>query len=221
MAQGPAFHMPTEEWIRFMDNFFGDQYTMWHDGIDPTAARDLLGDEREKGEEMLIKSMKEGSFWAPMGLREMESKKAIPIMKEIIESYDSQSFDRLRIEIAYALNVLEKTAEYVPYIIQVLTNGGSWSRMVAARMLRRYNTPEVVEALYESVQDEDYLVRNHSSESLLHIHGLPDNLSEYEEIFAEIIMYYDREDKERMKEVREHYKKGAEMLRELIDKESS
>jgi hypothetical protein len=39
--------MTSPEWSRFMDNFFGDPYMMWHDGIDPTAAKGLKGDERE------------------------------------------------------------------------------------------------------------------------------------------------------------------------------
>jgi HEAT repeat protein len=163
---------------------------------------------------MLIESMKEGSYWAPMGLREMGSKKAIPIMKEILD----QTHSRLMIEIAHALNVLEKTTEYLPYIIRVLENAGFWSsRMDAARMLKNYNTPEVVEALFSSVEDADYLVRNHSSESLLHIHGLPASISEYKEIFQEIIVEYDVKDEESIKEAREHYKKAAMMLRELIE----
>ncbi len=200
-----------------MDNFFGDPYMMWHDGIDPASAKYLTGEEREKGEEMLIESMNEGSYWAPMGLREMGSKKAIPIMKEIID----QTHDRLRIEIAHALNVIENTTGYTSYIIQVLKNAGFWSsRMDAARMLRYYNTPEIVEALFDSVEDADYLVRNHSCESLLHIHRLPASISEYKEIFAEIIVDYDVEDEESIKDAREHYKKAAKMLRELINSQS-
>ena len=206
--------MPSPEWNYFMDNFFGDPYMMWHDGIDPTASRGLKGEEREKGEEMLIESMKEGSYWAPMGLREMGSKKAVPVMKEILD----ESHSRLMIEIAHALNVLEGTTEYLPYIIRVLEHAGFWSsRMDAARMLRNYNTPEVVEALYGSVQDADYLVRNHSSESLLHIHGLPASISEYKKIFQKIIVEYDAEDEESIKEAQEQYKKAATMLRELIE----
>jgi hypothetical protein len=210
--------MPSPEWNHFMRNFFGDPYEMWHDGIDSTASKRLSGEERVKGEEMLIESMKEGSYWAPMGLREMGSKKAIPIMKEILD----QTHSRLMIEIAHALNVLEKTTEYLPYIIRVLKDAGFWSsRMDAARMLKNYNTPEVIEGLYASVQDEDYLVRNHSSESLLHIHGLPASISEYKEIFAEIIVDYDKDDEESIKVAREHYKKAAEMLKELIDSKAN
>ena len=198
-----------------MDNFFGDPYMMWHDGIDPTSVRALEGEEREKAEEMLIQSMKDGSYWAPMGLREIMSKAAVPVMKEMVE----QAQSRLLIEIAHALNVIEKTTEYVPYIIRVLKHAGFWSsRMDAAMLLRRYNTSEVVEALYDSMPDADYLVRNHSSESLLHIHRLPAIISSHKDIFQEIIVKYDTEDEASVKAALEHYRKAAEMLKELIAK---
>ncbi|MHA2423636.1 MAG: HEAT repeat domain-containing protein [Candidatus Thorarchaeota archaeon] len=205
--------MPSREWDYFMENFFGDPYMMWHDGIDPSAANDLKGEERAKAEEMLIESMKEGSYWAPMGLREIKSQTAIPVMKEMIDD----AHGRLMIEIAHALNTLENTTDFLSYIIDMLDRHYFWTvRMDAARMLRNYNTPDVIEALFGSVQDADYLVRNHSSESLLHIHGLPASISEYKEIFKEIIVEYDSNDEESIKEARIHYKKAAQMLRDLI-----
>ncbi len=205
--------MPSPEWNRFMDNFFGDPYMMWHDGIDPTSAKALKGEEREEAEKMLIQSMKDGSYWAPMGLREMRSKAAVPFMKEIVE----RSSSRLSIEIAHALNVIETTNEYIPYILRVLKNAGFWSdRMDAARLLRKYNTPEVIEALYDSIFDADYLVRNHACESLLHIHGLPASISEYKEIFQEIIVDSDVKG-EPSTEAHEHYAKAAAMLKQVIE----
>jgi HEAT repeat protein len=208
--------MPSSEWKYFIDNFFANQMIMWDRGIDPTVANDLKGDERNKGEDMLIESLRKGCHWAPMGLREMGSKKAIPVMKELIDS----SHYQLQLEIAYALNVLEKTTDYLPYLIEILKNAGSWDRMTAARMLRNYNTPEVIEALYGSIEDSDHLVRNHSCESLLNIHGLAYSLSEnaeYKEIHEKILAYYDVEDDEKRQEACEQYKRAAEMLRELID----
>lgn len=195
-----------------MDSFFGDPYMMWHDGIDPTSAKALRGEERDKAEEMLIESMKEGSYWAPMGLREMKSERAIPFMKNLIK----QSQSRLLIEIAHALNVLENTTEYIPYILDVLKNHPFWSsRMDAALLLRKYSTPEVVDALFDSILDEDYLVRNHSCESILHIHNLPSSISEYKDIFSEIIVDYNAEEESGNESLR-HYKNAAELLRKLI-----
>ena len=105
--------MPSRQWDYFMDNFFGDPYMMWHDGIDPSSVCGLEGAERDQAEKMLIESMQEGSYWAPMGLREMRSEKAVPIMKEMLPSINGV----LLIEIAIALNVIEDTLEYNPYIL--------------------------------------------------------------------------------------------------------
>ena len=118
---------------------------------------------------MLIDSLVNGSYYAVMGLRELKSKKAVPKLKETL----TKSNGDLKIFVAIALNVIEETGDYIPDIIDVLQNYGSpFTRLVAARELRRYNSPEVIDALYQAVRDPDYLVRNHASESLLAIHGL-------------------------------------------------
>jgi len=201
-----------------MDNFFGDPYMMWHDGIDPTSVCGLEGAERDQAEDMLIESMKEGSYWAPMGLRELRSEKAVPIMKEMLPSIDGV----LLVEIAIALNVIEDTLEYNQYLLQVLREYPSpYTRLKAAMKLRDFPTLEVIEALFDAVRDEDYLVRNHASESLLAIHGLQPTISEHKEIFQLIIVDYDKSSNVSTREAAAAYKKAEEMLRELFEKEGS
>jgi len=201
-----------------MDNFFGDPYMMWHDGIDPTSVCGLEGAERDQAEDMLIESMKEGSYWAPMGLRELRSQKAVPLMKEMLPSIEGV----LLIEIAIALNVIEDTLEYNPYILHVLREYPSpYTRLKAAMKLRDFPTPEVIEALFDAVSDEDYLVRNHASESLLAIHGLQPTISEHKEIFQLIIVDYDKTSNVSTKDAAAAYKKAEEMLRALFEKEGS
>ena len=197
-----------------MDNFFGDPYMMWHDGIDPSSVCGLEGAERDQAEDMLIESMKEGNYWAPMGLRELRSEKAVPIMKEMLPSVDGV----LLIEIAIALNVIEDTVEYNEYILRVLREYPSpYTRLKAAMKLRDFPTPEVIEALFDAVNDEDYLVRNHASESLLAIHGLEPTISEHKEIFKLIIVDYDKQSKT-TKEAGAAYRKAEQMLRVLFEK---
>lgn len=198
-----------------MDNFFGDPYMMWHDGIDPTSVCGLEGAERDQAEDMLVNSMKEGSYWAPMGLRELRSEKAVPIMKDMLAWANGV----LLIEIAIALNVIEETTDHNPYIIHVLQKHPSpYTRLKAAMKLRNFPTPEVIEALFDAINDRDYLVRNHASESLLAIHGLEPMISEYKEIFKLIIVEADRGNNECTKEAAIAYKKAEEMLRALFDK---
>ena len=187
---------------------------MWHDGIDPSSVCGLEGAERDQAEDMLIESMKEGNYWAPMGLRELRSEKAVPIMKEMLPSVDGV----LLIEIAIALNVIEDTVEYNEYILRVLREYPSpYTRLKAAMKLRDFPTPEVIEALFDAVNDEDYLVRNHASESLLAIHGLEPTISEHKEIFKLIIVDYDKQSKT-TKEAGAAYRKAEQMLRVLFEK---
>jgi len=188
---------------------------MWHDGIDPTAACILEGAERDQAEAMLIKSMEEGSHYAAMGLRELRSEKAVPLMKQMLEKVSAD----LLIEIAIALNVIEETTEYNPYIIQILLEYPSpYVRLNAARKLRDFPTPEAIAALYDAVSDVDYLVRNHASESLLFIHGLEPMISGHGEIFGLICTERDPEKNVNAQEAAARYKKAEEMLRALFDK---
>lgn len=206
--------MPSRQWDYFMDNFFGDPYMMWHDGIDPKSVCGLEGAERDQAEAMLIESMQQGSYWAPMGLSELRSQKAIPVMKEMLPSASGT----LLIEIAIALNVIEDTLDYNQYILHVLrTYPSPYTRLKAAMKLRDFPTPEVIEALFDAVNDEDYLVRNHASESLLAIHGHQPTISEHKEIFKLIIVDYDKHSR-RSEEASEAYKKAEHMLRELFEK---
>ena len=208
--------MPSRQWDYFMANFFGDPYMMWHDGIDPAAACILEGAERDQAEAMLINSMEEGSHYAAMGLRELRSEKAVPLMKKMLEKVSAD----LLIEIAIALNVIENTTEHNHYIITVLLEYPSpYVRLNAAQKLRNFPTPEVIAALYDAVSDQDYLVRNHASESLLAIHGLEPMISSQKEIFSLICTDPDPEKNTTSKDAAARYKKAENMLKSLFEKD--
>ncbi|TFG34004.1 HEAT repeat domain-containing protein [Candidatus Thorarchaeota archaeon] len=205
--------MPSRQWEYFMDNFFGDPYMMWHDGIDPKSVCLLEGAERDQAEAMLIESLETGSHYAAMGLRELRSEKAIPVMKRLLAHVSAD----LKIEIAIALNTIEKTTEYNSHIIEVLQQYPSpYVRLNAAQKLRQFPTLEVILALFEAVSDVDYLVRNHACESLLYIHGLKPSISEHREIFSLIITEFDSQDDSSIKSAMEKYTKAADMLRLLF-----
>ncbi|MCF2136875.1 MAG: HEAT repeat domain-containing protein [Candidatus Thorarchaeota archaeon] len=204
--------MPSTKWNYFMENFFGDPYMMWHDGIDPKAVTYLEGEERKKAEEMLIQSLREGSKYAAMGLRELRSQRAVPVLKEVLKS----AIGDLKVQVCIALNEIEETTTYVDGIIEVLLQSGVWSEQIeAAISLRRYNTPEVIRALFTAVSDPEYLVRNHASESLLALHGFTPDISSHEKIFAEIIPSV--EDGVPEEECKRHYERAAKMLVDLFE----
>jgi hypothetical protein len=211
--------MPSAEWKYFMENYYGDPYMMWHDGIDEKSVIPLKGEEREQAEDLLIKSLEEGSHYGAVGLREMRSEKAIPFL---VKHFFSGS-GKLTVEIAVALCMIKNTFDYVPHIINVLKRDAFWThRMDAARALRRFPLDEVVEALFESVaKDHDYLVRNHASETILFLHGLQPSISSHKEIFKHMIVEFDKEDKASVEKAFAHYKTCADMLRDLIKKEGT
>ncbi|TXT55999.1 MAG: hypothetical protein BAJATHORv1_30383 [Candidatus Thorarchaeota archaeon] len=204
--------MPSD-WDYFMNNFFGDPYMMWHDGIDPTAAARLEGEEREKAESMLIEAVKEGNHYAARGLGEMRSKRAAPVLKQLL----THEFGLLQIEAAASLNQIENTTKYVEIIADILRSDAHWStRIVAAMRLKRYKTPETIDALFEGMLDHDYLVRNHSATSLLHIHGFPDSISSHMEIFKLLIHDFDNSSEEALKESMEKYRESVRLLKEFM-----
>jgi HEAT repeat protein len=208
----------SEHWGDFMSNFFRDSHMKWHDGIDATSVCRLEGDERDKAEKMLIESMQKGSQWAPMGLRELRSQKAVPLMKEMLTTVDG---DLLR-EIAIALNVIERTKEYNQYIIQVLRKCPSaYCRLKAAHKLREFPTPEVIEVLFDAVSDIDYLVRSQASESLLSIHGLEPMITNFDEILQLITTHTNDKKGTSEQEAAQAYKRAEEILRDLFEKEGS
>jgi HEAT repeat protein len=209
--------MPSREWENFMENYYGDSYMMWHDGIDEKSVTKLKGQEREKAEDMLLVSLEEGNHYAAKGLRELRSEKAVPFLVKNLFSGSGT----LTIEISVALCMIKDTFDYVPHIIGVMRKHPFWSqRMYAARALRRFPSEEVVEALFETVaKDPDYLVRNHASETILFLHGLKPAISEHTSIFQLMIVEFDKEDGVSIENALKQYQKCAEMLRELVDKE--
>lgn len=211
--------MQSREWEYFMENYYGDPYMMWHDGIDEKSVTHLKGEEREKAEDMLIESLTEGNHYAAKGLRELRSAKAIPTL--VMNLFSGSG--TLTVEIAVALCMIKDTFEYVPHIINVLKNHVFWtSRIDAARALRRFPTEEVVETLYETVaKDPDYLVRNHASETILFLHGLEPDISEHMEIFQLMIVEYDKADESSIENAFSHYQKCSDMLREHVDREGT
>jgi len=200
-----------------LENYFGDPYMMWHDGIDEKSVTFLKGKEREKAEDMLIDLLEEGSRYGAIGLRELRSDKAVPILEVLL----NDSPGTLAIEIAVALSLIKNSLEYVPKIITALKESRFWFvRIDAARALRRFPSEKVLTSLFETVaKDPDYLVRNHASESILFLHGLQPNISMHKEIFRLMIIEFNPKDKSSIKDALRQYRRCADMIRELVERD--
>lgn len=198
-------------WFWFYQEFFGrTEYEMWHDGIRPEVVKDLEGEEKEEAEELLLEEAKKGAQWAATALGIMKSKKAVPLLKELLEN----SPHILQIRIADALEQIEQKGSYLPILIKELSNSPSpYDRLEAAMDLRKYPRAEVIDALYQGMEDEDYLVRYHSAESLLAIHGLNPDISTHDMIFSYLCAKADKN--ERLSES-EQFKESIRLLKNLV-----
>jgi HEAT repeat protein len=176
--------MKSHNWDRFYESFFGDPYMAWHDGLDGNALNSLTSEEKEEAEHLLIEALQKSNDYRPIvGLGELGSKKALPILKEKL----NHLWGKALVDAASALRKIENDDSYAENIILVLKNDASfYNRLVAAIELRHFKTPEVVKALFEAVKDPEYLVRNHACESLLFLHDFKPEIAEHEEIFQNI-----------------------------------
>nr|MDO8079258.1 HEAT repeat domain-containing protein [Candidatus Freyarchaeota archaeon] len=197
-------------WERFYNSFFGDPYWAWHDGLDFDALHQLSPEEKEKAEELFLERVNENDTRAAVGLGELRSKKAVPRLRELLD----KARGRELVDIAVALGEIEGDKSYAKYIIHVLKNDSWWyDRLWAARHLREFDSPEVVEALFEAVKDPDYLVRNHACESLLYLHGFEPEISSHKEIFKNIITPHEGEPSE---EDNKKYEAAVNQLRKMF-----
>jgi len=146
----------------------------------------LTSEEKEEAEHLLIEALQKSNDYRPIvGLGELRSKKALPILKEKLNHLRGKAL----VDAASALRKIENDDSYSENIILVLKNDASfYNRLVAAIELRHFKTPEVVKALFEAVKDPEYLFRNHACESLLSLHGFKPEIAEHEEIFQNILL---------------------------------
>ncbi|MBN2153962.1 MAG: hypothetical protein JW839_21070 [Candidatus Lokiarchaeota archaeon] len=195
---------------QFKYEFFDrSPYLQWHDGVDASVVSKLVGVERDEAENMLIASAIKGAMHAAAGLAELKSTKGLPFLKQRLEAVSGVE----RVRIADAIETIEGKGEYVHVVIDVLLHAEAWfDKIEAAIVLRKHPRQDVIDALWEGVIDPDYLVRNHSSESLLAIHGLDPRIAGHKEIFSLICV-----DKEAGgKAPHEHHVQAAAALKELL-----
>lgn len=149
-----------------MYEFFDrDNYIMWHEGVNPEVVLELKGEELREAEDLLIDSVKKDGMWPTNGLVVLKSKKAVPVLKEKLRSNLSSV---IRIRVAYALEKIDGTGEFIDILIEELLGTHFWGdKIETAMLLKEFPSEKVRDALYKSMVDSEYLVRKHSGDSLL------------------------------------------------------
>ncbi len=174
-------------WRDFVLNvfYYGDPEAI-RQGADPYLLRELSGQEREDAIDMLIRGLKFDDSLAALGLRVMGATRAVPQLQQCLPKASPLG----RVETALALRVLADDQQHAPAIIEVLEDANNHWSTDAAIALRHFNTPEAIEALYNALSDDRYLVRYHAAESLLVIHRVdPPWLNPDTELFRAITSY--------------------------------
>ena len=182
---------------------------MWHDGVCPEIVLELVGEELEEAEDLLIESAREDGMWPTRGLAVLKSKKAVPMLKEKLVSNPPEI---IKIRVAYALEKIEETGEYIQILIDTLLDAPFWTEKIEAAMnLKEFPSEKVRDALYRGMMDPEYLVRNHCGDSLLGIHGLKPEICEHKEIFKNLCA-----DEENSENPRELHAMAVELLKEKL-----
>jgi len=205
----PSGFQPSVAFRNFYESFFGDPYMAWHDGLDMGSVDQLTGDERDLAEKLLLEH---GDHRASAGLGQLKSNKSAEILKKNLLTASALE----TVNICVALKKIENDDGYCKYIIQVLKRCPSeYDRLEAAMALRDFNTAESIAALYETLHDPDYLVRYHACNSLLKLHGINSDISEYADIFSKIIT---KDGEPVTEEISKRFEAAGEDLKKIFGK---
>ncbi len=174
-----------ETFRTFKERVFGNEYMIWHDGLDVSAVTRLVGEARAEALAMLRLGVSIGDAHAAQALAAMGDDSARAAILAELESADEGS----RVRLALAAHQLAKDPALAAELVRVLTGRGGWSvRIDAAIGLRHFDGADDETALLDSVaKDPDYLVRYHASESLLARWRVsPLDITAHPEVFARI-----------------------------------
>jgi hypothetical protein len=176
------------EWADFRLEVFGEPYMVWHDGpdfdeiarryaADPVGVLALLG-----------LGIAESDSVAASACRELDpAPDQVPAIVALLEEALPATYGSTRTEVAASLHALGGSADDMgAEIARVLRSPDHWGvRLDAARRLAAFPpTPDLVAAVADGVRDEDYLVRFHSANTLLHWAGITGDISDDDELFG-------------------------------------
>jgi len=212
----------------FFDTSHDTMYIIWHDGFDVTILTGLNDEKKRYAKQKLIDALinNQCDYRVIEGLRALGAKEILPVLREIRDNSNRQT----KISVCKAIFSFTGDREDEKYLynifIEILKNDKSYyERLTAAMELRNFKVKDVIEALYNGVKDVNYLVRNHSSNSLLIINGIDIEISTLPEIFKKICVINKLEDKLsenepqlEYNEALQHYEEAIILLKELFKK---
>lgn len=176
-------------WADFSRQTFGDPYLVWHDGADFSSLRSQWQAQPQVVGEMLRLGLAGGDPVAAEAIGYLAG------LGADVSELGGQLRDALphakgtfRVRVAQASFALTGDQDLAEPICQVLTGTGHWSEKIHAAIALNAFAPKtrVVQALAHGVQDEQYLVRRHSAQTLLTLASRHTTIEKVPDLWAKI-----------------------------------
>ncbi|MBK9001435.1 MAG: hypothetical protein IPM35_37420 [Myxococcales bacterium] len=174
-----------QRWRAWKERTFGNDYMIWHDGLDTGQVASLSGDARGEALGMLRLGLALGDAHAAEALAAMGDASTIGSMRAHLD--EAQGAEKVRV--ALAIHELGPDPALAAHLVEVLRSPLHWTHRIDAAMgLRRFSGADDEAALLLAVEeDPEYLVRYHASESLLVRWGIqPSEIGAHSEIFDRV-----------------------------------
>ncbi len=194
-----------EQWWAWRRDVFGDPYMVWHEGPDFSQLLELAQADLMRVGGMLTAGIRAGDAVAVESFVALAGAGLVPDGAEaLLKAAVAGGRGTFLVRLAEALYVLSSDESWAEPIVAVLTNraltvvgmpaGEHWGdRIDAAMALTRFTpTEHLVEALAQAVTDQEYLVRHHAANTLLHYAGVAKEVSDISEIFTKVTSETDR-----------------------------
>jgi hypothetical protein len=179
----------TSAWAEFSRETFGDPYLVWHDGADFGSLLSRWQDQRVLVGEMLQLGLSEADPVAAEAIGALAGHGAdvSELAARLRESLPLAQ-DTFGVRVAQALFVLTHDQDLARPICAVLTGDSHWGEKIDAAIALNAFAPvmNVVQALVQGVQDDEYLVRRHSAQTLLTLAGRHTTIEKVPDLWAEI-----------------------------------
>lgn len=178
-------------WADYRKEVFGEAYMVWHDGPDFTEIARRFAEDPAYVLAMVQKGILENDSVAGQTGRHLEpTEEQKSLIVAMLEAALPSTYGATRTEVATSLHALGGSPDLAAEVTAVLgAEHEHWGvRLDAARRLESFPpTPELVEAAAAGVRADDYLVRYHSANTLLHWAGRTGVVSDDDALFALIL----------------------------------
>lgn len=179
-------------WSDARETMFGEPYMVWHDGPDFTQLRDEWKRDPAALTDLLFEGMAEDDALASQAFSELEPLPTGDVLAKVVGTLEKQldtAGPNATTQIARTLFKLTGDGKWELPVIQVLDSSVHWSNRIDAAMALRDFPPTDAgrAALLRNVQTEDYLVRYHSSSTLLRWAGVTTAIEDDDELFTLLV----------------------------------